>query len=259
MLILQLKFKNILITGLIASLFSSCVTHNDLVYMQGKYQEIEIFDDVDIPDYRLKPQDELYINITSLDDPSTNLFQRAEQGNVYNLTPYSASLLSYQISKDGNLQLPVVGNLNVVGKTTNEVCLMIQDSLEYVLSKPTITVKLSNRYVTVLGEVNSPGHYYYTEEEFTIYDALGLAGDITDFGNRKQVSITRNESDVNKIVTLDLTDPGIAGSEYLYLRPSDLLYVKPLRKKFWNLSTFPYGFLIAAISTGILVYTAIRP
>lgn len=240
-------------------MFSSCVTHKDLLYMQGKYQEIQAFDNVDLPDYQLKPQDELYIRITSLDDESTNVFSMAQQGNLYNLTPYSASLLSYQISKEGFLQLPLIGNLNVVGKTTNEVRMMIQDSLEYVLSKPTVTVKLSNRFVTILGEVRTPGHYSYSEEELTIYEALGMAGDITDFGNRREVSITRTENNVNKIVTVDLTEPGIASSEYLYIRPNDIVYVKPLRKKFWALSSFPYGFVIAAISTGILVYTAIRP
>jgi polysaccharide export outer membrane protein len=259
MSILQFKFRNIIFTGLIAALFSSCVTHRDLVYMREIDQPIQTYDDVDLPDYQLKPQDQLYINITSLDDESTNVFKMAEEGNSFNLTPYSASLLSYQISKEGYLQLPVIGNMNVVGKTTNEVRIMIQDSLEYVLSKPTVTVKLSNRYVTILGEVRSPGHYSYTVEELTIYQALGLAGDITDFGNREEVRITRNENNINKIVTLDLKDPGILTSEYHYIRPNDLLYVKPLRKKFWNMSTFPYSLIIATISTVILVYTATKP
>lgn len=256
----KIKFKGILIAGLLAILFPSCVTHQDLVYMQGKYDELQTYDDFDLPDYRLKPQDDLYIQINSLDDPSTNVFSVAEPGGGgYNLTPYSAALLSYKITKEGYLQLPVIGNLIVAGKTTNEVQIMIQDSLENVLSKPTVTVKLANRFVTVLGEVNLPGHYSYSEEKLTIYQALGLAGDITDFGNRKEVSITRNEDTINKVVTVDLTDPGIASSEYLYVRPNDLIYVKPLRKRFWDLSTFPYTFLIAAISTGILVFTAIRP
>ena len=227
--------------------------------MQGKEKPIQTYDGVDLPDYQLKPQDELFIQITSLDDESTNVFKMAEQGNTYNLTPYSASLLSYQISIEGYLQLPVIGDLNVVGKTTNEVRMMIQDSLEYILSKPTVTVKLSNRFVTILGEVRAPGHYSYTEEKLTIYDALGMAGDITDFGNRKEVSITRNENNVYKMVTLDLTDPEIVSSEYLYIRPKDILYVEPLRRKFWNMSSFPYALLIAAISTGILVYTAVKP
>ena len=259
MSILQFKFKGIIIAGLIAALFSSCVTHRDLVYMQGIDQPIQTYNDVDLPDYQLKPLDELYITINSLDDEATNVFRMAEQRSYYTLTPYSASLLSYQVSKEGYLHLPVIGNMNVVGKTTNEVRLMIQDSLEYVLSKPTVTVKLSNRYVTVLGEVRVPGHYSYSEEKLTIYEALGMAGDITDFGNRKEVTITRNENNTNKIVTLDLTKPGIASSEYLYIRPKDIIYVQPLRKKFWALSAFPYAIVIAAISTGILVYTAIKP
>ena len=259
MSVLQFKFRDLLIIGLFVSLLSSCVTHSDLVYMQGKDEHIRTYDDVDLPDYQLKPQDQLFIQITSLDDESTNMFQRAEQGSYYNLTPYSASLLSYQISKEGYLHLPVIGNMNVVGKTTNEVSMMIQDSLEFVLSKPTVTVKLSNRFVTILGEVRTPGHYSFSEEKLTIYEALGMAGDITDFGNRKKVSITRNDKEVNNIVTIDLTEPGIISSEYLYIRPKDVIYVKPLRKKFWALSEFPYSIVIAAISTGILVFTAMKP
>lgn len=258
MFVIQYQFKNLIIFGLVVMMFSSCVTNKDLVYMQGKYQDIQIFDEYDLPDYRLKPQDELYIQITSLDDESTDVFSTIQQ-DIYNLTPYSASLVSYEINKEGNLFLPVIGNLNVVGKTTNEVRLMIQDSLEYVLSKPTVTVKLSNRYITVLGEVRTPGHYSYSEENLTIYDALGMAGDITNFGNRKEVSITRSEDNVKKIVTVDLTEPEIASSEYLFIRPNDILYVKPLKKRFWDMATFPYGFMIATISTAILVYTAIRP
>ena len=258
MTILPFKFKSIIIAGLISTSFSSCVTHKNLVYMQGKDEHIRTYADVDLPDYRLKPQDELFIQISSLDDESTNVFKKAEQGNVFNFTPYSASLLSHQISKEGNLHLPVIGNMYVVGKTTSEVRNMIQDSLEFVLSKPTVTVKLSNRYVTILGEVRAPGRYAYSGEKLNIYEALGMAGDITDFGNRKQVSITRNENELNKIVALDLTDPEIATSEYLYIRPNDVIYVQPLRKKFWAMSEFPYSFLIAAISTGILVYTAIK-
>lgn len=259
MSIFHFKLKSILFAGLIATLFSSCVTHSDLVYMQGKGEQIETYVDGDLPDYKLKPQDELYITINSLDDESTNVFNVSEKGNFFNLTPYAASLLSYQISKEGYLQLPIIGDLDVVGKTTNEVRMMIQDSLEFVLSKPTVTVKLSNRFVTVLGEVNSPGQYTYVGEKLTIYEALGMAGDITDFGNRREVSITRNQDSINKIVTVDLTEPGIASSEYLYIRPNDVLYVKPLRKKFWDMNRFPYSLIIATISTVILVYTAMKP
>lgn len=259
MSIFHFKLKSILFAGLIATLFSSCVTHGDLVYMQGKGEQIETYVDGDLPDYKLKPQDELYITINSLDDESTNVFNVSEKGNFFNLTPYAASLLSYQISKEGYLQLPIIGDLDVVGKTTNEVRMMIQDSLEFVLSKPTVTVKLSNRFVTVLGEVNSPGQYTYVGEKLTIYEALGMAGDITDFGNRREVSITRNQDSINKIVTVDLTEPGIASSEYLYIRPNDVLYVKPLRKKFWDMNRFPYSLIIATISTVILVYTAMKP
>ena len=87
---------------------------------------------------------------------------------------------------------------------------------------------------------------------------LGLAGDITDYGNRKKVILVRNENGENIRINLNLTNSDILTSDYYYLRPNDIVYVKPLKEKFWGLRTFPWGVFFSAITTGLLIYEIVN-
>jgi polysaccharide biosynthesis/export protein len=242
-------------------LISSCVSQRNVEYLRDESSEdgeIKSFYDAKVPDYKLKPKDELYIQIRSLDDPSTNVFQQLgvqESGNVSYIQPYGASLMSYSVDKDGFIQLPVLGNVQVENKTVPEVSVLLHDSLEHILSNPAVIVKLVNRYVSVLGEVQSPGHFSYSQEKLTVFDALGLAGDITEYGDRNEVVIARNENGKNLRINIDLTSSMLMASEYYYIRPNDMIYVKPMRKKFWGMRQFPFEILLSSLSTAVLLYT----
>lgn len=242
-------------------LFSSCVTQRDLEYLRVKDKNEEVFstyDDAKIPDYKLKANDELYIQIKSLDDASTNVFQQGQNNYGYNIDPYSASLKSFTIDKSGYIQLPVIGNVLVEDRSVPEVMHILQDSLNHILSKPTVTVKLVNRYVSVFGEVKNPGHFPYAQERLTMYDALSLAGDINVYGDRNEVILARNENGKNLRVSIDLTSSEIMASEYYYIRPNDMVYVKPMRKRFWGFSEFPWNILLGSITTGVLMYSVVK-
>lgn len=253
--------KLLMILFVFSITFSSCVSNRNLRYLTEKeIKEINIktFKDPEIADYKLKPNDELDINIKSLDDPTTNVFQTL--GNQQSTssgytTPYSASLSAYMIDKNGYIQLPVIGSIFIENKTIPEVISMLQDSLNNILSNPTVTVKLVNRYISVLGEVRNPGHFSYSQEKINIYNALSLAGDVTTYGDRNDVMLVRNENGNNLNINIDLTSSDILVSDYYYLRPNDIIYVKPMRKKFWGLDTFPWSVLLSTISTVILIYT----
>lgn len=240
--------------------FPSCVHHRDLLYLHEKDEDNEAvrsYFEAKLPDYKLKPKDELYIQINSLDDPTTNVFQPigTQQNSSTSLGPYGASLQSYVIDSVGYIQLPVLGNIYVNKRSIPEVRSIIQDSLVNILNQPTVTIKLINRYVSVLGEVRSPGHFSYSQEKLSIYNALGLAGDITDYGDRNNVILARNEKGENLRINIDLTSSDVLSSEYYYLRPNDMVYVKPMRKKFWGMNGFPWSILMTSVSTSILIYT----
>lgn len=240
--------------------FSSCVTQRKVEYLQDKNKNIKSFKEAEFPDYKLKPNDELYIQINSLDEASTNVFSNTRQESTYvgSIDPYGASLLSYTIDKDGYLLLPVIGKILLKDKTLSEVSIILKDSLNHVLNQPIVSVKLVNRYISVLGEVNNPGHLSFAQEKLTVFDALGLAGDITEYGNRKNVILIRNEDGENVRINIDLSKSEILNSGYYNLRPNDIIYVKPLRNKFWGMRQFPFSILFSSITTGLLIYNLFK-
>ncbi len=241
--------------------FPSCVTQRSVEYMQDRYEGVKEFNEAEFPDYKLKPNDELYIQISSLDEATTNVFSSSISQASFStgsIQPYGASLLSYSIDREGYLLLPIIGNILVKGKTLSQVSLILKDSLRNILSQPVVSVKLVNRYVSVLGEVRNPGHYPFSQDKLSVFDAIGLAGDITDYGNRNKVILVRNENGINTRSNIDLTSSEILSSGYYYLRPNDLIYIKPLRNKFWGMRQFPFTILFSTITTGLLIYNVIR-
>ena len=254
-------FAAILSFSAITLLFSTCVTQRNLEYLKDKNKTIKPFNEAQIADYRLKPNDELFIQINSLDDAAVNLLTgTSNQQSTYigSMDPYGASLVSHTIDKDGYIHLPVIGSLSVKDKTLAQVVDMLKDSLADILNQPIVTVKLVNRYVSVLGEVNNPGHYAYAQDKMTVYDAIGLAGDISIYGNRKEVLLTRNENGKNIRINIDLTSSEILTSEYYYIRPNDLVYIKPMRKRYWGMQQFPYAVILSTITTGLLIYSVLK-
>lgn len=241
-------------------ILSSCVTQRRVEYLQDNNKNIKSFKEAELPDYKLKPNDELYIQINSLDEAAANVFSAGKEQAYYigTMQPYGASLMSYSIDKDGYLLLPVIGKVLVKDKTVSEVSTILKDSLNHVLNQPIVSVKLVNRYVSVLGEVKNPGHFSYSQDKLTIYDALGLAGDITDYGNRNKVILIRNINGENIRINVDITKSEVLSSDYYNLRPNDIVYVKPLRNKFWGMRQFPFNILLTTLTTAILFYSILK-
>lgn len=257
----KLTNGKIVLIILLSCLIHSCVTQKQVEYLRDKNEANEQFKEADFPDYKLKPDDELFIQISSQDEAAANAFSNASNQQLTNsgtIQPYGASLLAYTIDKDGYLLLPILGRIMVKNKTISEVDAVLRDSLLHILNKPVVSIKLVNRFVSVLGEVNNPGHYSYSQNKLTIFDAVGLAGDITEYGNRNQVILIRNENNFNHKIVLNLRSPDILASEYYNLRPNDIVYVKPLNNKFWGMRQFPYSVIFSALTAGILLYSVVR-
>lgn len=239
----------------------SCVTQRQVEYMQDSDDMIKTFDEAIMPEYRIKPNDELYILVSSFDDAAANVFTNTGQQLAFSagiIQPYGASLMSYTVDREGFLLMPLVGRISVRDKTVTETSEIIKNALSNVLNQPVVSVKLVNRYVSILGEVRVPGHYSYSQDKLNIYDAIGLAGDITDYGNRKNVILVRNEDGKNSRVNLNLTSSDILASDYYNLRPNDIVYVKPLKNKFWGMREFPFSIIFSTITTGLLIYNVLQ-
>jgi polysaccharide export outer membrane protein len=253
------KSINVIALLIFLGLVSSCVTQRKVEYLHDRDKNIKAFKEAEFSDYKLKPNDELYIQINSLDEAAANVFSNGKQDPYLgSMQPYGASLMSYSIDKEGYLLLPVIGKILVKDKTLSEVSVILKDSLNHILNQPVVTVKLVNRYISVLGEVRNPGHFPYSQDKLTIYDALGLAGDITDYGNRNQVILIRNVNGEDFRINVNITKSDILASDYYNLRPNDIVYVKPLRNKFWGMRQFPFTILFSTLTTGLLIYNIFK-
>ncbi len=237
---------------------TSCILQRNVEYLQDENQSIKAFDEAEFPDYKLKPNDQLFIQVKSLDEGAANIFTTAGNQAFMGSGSFDPYLMSYSIDKDGRLLLPVIGNVLVRDKTTMEVAMMLKDSLLNILNQPIVSVKLVNRNVSVLGEVRSPGHFTYGQEKLSVYSAIGLAGDINDFGNRNNVVLLRNEKGQNIKINIDLTRSDLLTSDYYYLRPNDILYVKPRKVKYWSNRQSNVSFFFSTITTGLLIYSFIK-
>jgi polysaccharide export outer membrane protein len=161
-------------------------------------------------------------------------------------------LHGYSVGEDGNVKMPVLGNVPVAGRSIADATRDIEEMVAEYLIDATVVIKLVNFSITVLGEVRRPGNYYIYDNQFSIMDAIGLAGDLTDYGNRK-VNVVRQTADGATFATLDVTDSKAVVSEFYYLQPNDIVYVEPHKVKRLGFSQFPFGVVFSAITTTLLL------
>jgi polysaccharide export outer membrane protein len=260
MIRLKINFDSI-ITLVLLFLLSGCVTQREMEYLQKDGRTPKSFKEADVSEYKLRVDDELYIQVTSLDEAADNILQTSGNQLLINsgsIQPYGVSLVSYTVNKKGFLSLPIIGVIYVKDRSLPEVREIIIDSLANILNQPSVTIKLVNRYISVLGEVRNPGHFPYAQDKLTIFNAIGAAGDMTKFANRKEVLLTRNENGANLLITVDLTKPDVLESSYYYLRPNDVIYVKPLKKRVWGTSEFPFSLILSTLTFTLLFYSVVN-
>jgi len=166
------------------------------------------------------------------------------------------------VDRDGNIVFPVIGTIFVKGMTKEQLRADLEKRLLQYLTDPLVTIRQLNFNVTVLGEVNRPGQYTSPTEKVTLFQALGLAGDMTAFAERTNVTLIRNEDGVEQTHTLDFTDKNLVSSPYYYLKQNDVLYVQPdeIKKRSANVDPnrnlyFQIGGIAISVATLIITLT----
>jgi len=151
-----------------------------------------------------------------------------------------------------------VGTVPVVGLTVDQVEALVQQKVGRFASGANVMVKLVSFKITVLGEVRAPGRYFVYNGQANVLEALGLAGDLNEFGNRQNVKLVRQTDKGSEVVLLDLTDPALLRSPYYYLLPNDALYVEPLKARTSRGNANNLGIVFAGLSTLVLLLGYIR-
>lgn len=135
------------------------------------------------------------------------------------------------------IRIPYLDEINVLGYTTKEVRIKIEDKLSKFfknMNEIFVQVKLAGIKFTVLGEVAQPGTNILFQNQVNVIEAIASSGDIQMTGNRKNVVVIRNNADGIKKYTLNLTKFDFINNEGFYIQPNDIIYVKPLKQKSWG-------------------------
>ncbi len=250
--------KKFLIIVLPVLLLSSCVRHRDMAYLQDA-QTLIAYENYRVEEYRIKPYDNLIIKMNSFDGELTDLINQ-DQTSI-NITDPKGSLYfnSYTVDNFGFVTLPLLGDVQVKEKTTKEIADIIELLLADYVKYPTVSVKLSNYQVTVLGEVKDPGVKYYYDSKLTVFQAIGMAKDLTVYGNRKSIKLIRESESGTSVVMLDLTRADLMESDYYFLKPNDLIYVEPTKARTFNLNKSNIELITGLLTFGLLVYNFATP
>jgi polysaccharide biosynthesis/export protein len=248
--------KVFLFAAVLVIFLSGCVSQKQIKYLQqsSKKDSVLLWQTKQAAEYRVHPDDNLYITIKSLSEKANGLFNQQE-GSTAMTSDASIYLNSYTVSRDGNIDFPVIGKVFVQDLTIEQVKDKLQQLVSEYLKETIVIVKLVNFNVTMLGEVQKPGEYKVYQDKITIFEGIALAGDFTDFANRKQVALIRVTEKGSEIHYLNLNSASILSSPYYYLKPNDVVYAAPLKVKQWGFATFPYAVVLAAISTIVLLLT----
>lgn len=207
---------------------------------------------------RIQEDDLLSITVTSLNPESNMLFNAGvimpSQGTV-NTVVSSPINENYLVDKDGFINYPVVGKINLRGLTKQEAISKVTKVLDQYVKDPIINIRFMNFKVTVIGEVQQPSSFIIPTEKITILEALGLAGDMTAYGKRENVLVIREKDGVRSANRLNLNDKTVLDSPFYYLQQNDVVYVEPYKTKSIQADNNPTT--VALISTAITLATVL--
>lgn len=266
MLQLELKAPLILFLSITILVFQSCVSHKELIALNGGDPTIERGLNRPLregalltpPNFIIQPADLLVININAFEGNTTQFLQQEFASRNLNsgsreYGPNALYYNSYEVDALGYITLPLLDTVKVSGLTTNELKSALDAAYIPYLKMASTSVKLANLRVTVLGEVESPGVHYFFSSQTTILEAISLAGDFTDFGNRQKVKLIRREGNSTKTIVLDLNKPDFLGTEYYFIHPNDLIYIEPIKAKAFDVGAQSVGIVLSVISTAALL------
>ncbi|WP_158838485.1 polysaccharide biosynthesis/export family protein [Polaribacter sp. L3A8] len=247
--------KKHLLLLLSISFFFSCIPSKDIIYLQGEpiaRKEIKRINNIP---YKLQVDDILNIDIKSNEESLVSVFKKQSVGATGGGDGYFSG---YSIDSYGNIRMPTLGEINVLGYTELEVRKKIENELKkYIKTQEEIfvSVKLSGIKYTIIGEIGSPGPKTIFQNKLSIIDAISNSGDITAVGNRKKVEIIRNSITGTEKFEIDLTKISAFESEVFYIKPNDIINIIPLKQKTWGTGTTGLGALTTIVSLFTLIST----
>lgn len=212
----------------------SCASRKDIVY----YQNIDGMNtQQNVNSYEVKIQpDDLLMIIVSAEDPEIAIPFNLTSVAIPTATNLQAvvgqqTIQSYLVDRNGNIEFPVLGKLQVGGLSRTEVLQSLKDKIAVYIKNPIINLRIMNFKVSLQGEVNMPGTYSIASERVTLIEALSMAKDLTIYGKRDNILVIREINGAKSYNRIDITKADFINSPFYYLTQNDVVYIEPNKTK----------------------------
>ena len=252
------KIINLSLLLLVSLFIFSCASKDKIIYYENA--EKDISNSVQKVNTRIQPDDLLMIIVSALDPDlaipfnltSTSTVMRENQAGVG-----QQSQQLYLVDGNGNIEFPVIGQINVLNKTKQDIIDELQSKISVYINNPIINVRIMNFKVTVQGEVNRPGVHTITSERLTVVEALSLSGDLTIYGNRNNILIFREENGKRISQRIDITKTDFINSPFYYLKQNDIVYVEPNKTRVNASAVGPNSSIFISIASLMITIIAL--
>ena len=219
-----------------------CVSNEKIIYLQNLEGEDAIEDGelitYEIPEYKLQYNDIIDVNVQTVEDMLQYGFNNKPGGVMNGQTANVASqsggdvyyMTGYTVDKNGNIQLPMLGDVFVKDKTLEDARIEIEQRLRvFVKSDLYVKVKLGGIRYSALGEFRRPGKFVVLQDRMTIFEAIANAGDLTPIAKRDEVLLIRQYPEGSKLHRINLNDRQVVKSQFYFIQPNDQIYAEPMK------------------------------
>jgi len=239
-------------------LMAGCSTQKELSYLNN-LDELggENYFPMEVPDYEVQPRDILYVSVKAQtpDGALTEMLGDRSSTNMnYIASESSAYLMGYSIDPEGNVTVPLIGDVPVAGMTIYEIRDLFQQKVDSLYRHAYVEVRLLSFKFTVLGEVRAPGSFVNYNDQLTVLEAIGRAGGIAETGTKEQILVIRPAGEQTLTYKIDLQDKNLLSSPAYFITPNDVVIVQPNPRKVFNTNLPTISFIISTV-TGVITTT----
>ena len=255
------KINFFFLLTVIVAINSGCISQKEVTYFNNlNSDDVAAINRVfnSVPVTTICKGDMLGITVSALDPEAAlpfNLpyvsYMAPGSNQIYN----AQTMQAYLVDDDGNITMPILGKVNLLGKNREQAIITIREKLTPYLKDATITLRFQNFKVNVLGEVMRPGQYAIDNERISVLDALALAGDMTIFAKRNNLLVIRENNGKLEFGRINMNNDELFRSPYFYLQQNDVIYIESNSNK--TVSSQNIGLYLQSISTVAAIVSAI--
>jgi len=229
-------------------IFSSCYTFRRTGYWQEQRRGLPEYERSSFEDYRLRVNDEIVFRLITTDQAMMRIYGEG------NMQIGGANMNAHRIASDGTVDLPFMHGIPLEGLTLLEATDVLQERFREIVPDAVVRLAMLNRTFTVIGDVGT-GVFPVYKDRLNIFQALALAGDLHQTGDRQRITILRETDDGIQRLEFDIRPRSVIGSEFFYVFPNDIIYVRTLPASFFLPAN--YAGLIGLVNMTVTLFNTI--